>query len=420
MDKIMVKDILVTGNRVEFFLTLEGDVAKYFTDINYFLEYDEDISEVPKGILVIPFLCSVLPLSWLANAEIIVDELDKEFYNCIESLKKAYAKRYYKLPFLGSVTVNNIMEYAPIVGDKKLVFFSGGVDSLSSVVSYIDDKPQLFTVWGSDIPLGAEKEWEIVKQNALSFGQDRGLKNVFVKSSFRQHFDEWMGTLAFSDKLGTDYWRGIQHSMALISLAIPYAYKNNISNIYFPSTFTKKDWLAGDLCASYPYFDELIKSSNMQVIHDGYEYTRQDKIANIVSYIKKTNSIFPIRVCWETVTGNNCDTCRKCRVTFMELLAEKIDPNLYGFDISKEIIKNEMPDMWKNSAKTSEGELVLWFTEWWVDVQNVFIKNKEHFKNTPEVQWIYKIDFIKEMNKYNKKVKNARIINYIRKILCIK
>ena len=68
------------------------------------------------------------------------------------------------------------MEYAPIVGDKKLVFFSGGVDSLSSVVSYIDDKPQFFTVWGSDIPLGAEKEWEIVKQNALSFGQDRGLK----------------------------------------------------------------------------------------------------------------------------------------------------------------------------------------------------------------------------------------------------
>ena len=92
MDKIIVKDILVTNNRVEFFLTLEGDVAKYFTDINYFLEYDEDISEVPKGILVIPFLCSVLPLSWLANAEIIVDELDKEFYNCIESLKKLMQK----------------------------------------------------------------------------------------------------------------------------------------------------------------------------------------------------------------------------------------------------------------------------------------------------------------------------------------
>ena len=204
--------------------------------------------------------------------------------------------------------------------------------------------------------------------------------------------------------------------MALISLAIPYAYKNKISTIYFPSSLTEKNWKERVANASFPYFDELIKCANMQVIHDGYDYTRQDKIANIVSYIKKTNTIFPIRVCWETVTGSNCNTCRKCRVTFMELLAEKIDPNLYGFDISKEIIKNEMPDMWKNSAKTSEGELVLWFTEWWVDVQNVFIKNKEHFKNTPEVQWIYKIDFIKEMNKYNKIIRHNNTMNKIKNI----
>ena len=59
----MVKEILVTNNRVEFFLTLEGDVAQYFTDINYFLEYNEDISEVPKGILVIPLLGNILPIA---------------------------------------------------------------------------------------------------------------------------------------------------------------------------------------------------------------------------------------------------------------------------------------------------------------------------------------------------------------------
>ena len=182
------------------------------------------------------------------------------------------------------------MEYAPIVGDKKLVFFSGGVDSLSSVVTHIDDKPQLFTVWGSDIPLGAEKEWEIVKQNALSFGQDRDLKNVFVKSSFRDHMSQDRCNDAFQNGLGVGWWLGIQHSMALITMAIPYAYnyayKNNITNIHFPSTFTEKDWSMGNACASYPYFDNLIKCSNMQVIHDGYEHTRQDKVANIASYIK--------------------------------------------------------------------------------------------------------------------------------------
>ena len=47
-------------------------------------------------------------------------------------------------------------------------------------------------------------------------------------------------------------------------------------------------------------------------------------------------------------------------------------------------------------------------------MQNVFIKNKEHFKNTPEVQWIYKIDFIKEMNKYNKNVRYNNTMNKIK------
>ena len=192
----------------------------------------------------------------------------------------------------------------------------------------------------------------------MSFGQDRDLKNVFVKSSFRQHFDEWMCDLAFSDKLGIDYWLGIKHAMALISLAIPYAYKNEISTIYFPSTYTERDWIAGDKCASYPYFDNLIKCANMQVIHDGYEYTRQDKIANIVSYIKKTNIIFPIRVCWVTRAGTNCNKCHKCCITFVGLLAEKIDPNLYAFDFSKEVIKNEMPNVWKNSVKKPNGEVI--------------------------------------------------------------
>ena len=204
--------------------------------------------------------------------------------------------------------------------------------------------------------------------------------------------------------------------MALISLAIPYAYKNKISTIYFPSSLTEKNWKERVANASFPYFDELIKCSNMQVIHDGYKYTRQDKIANIVSYIKKTNTIFPIRVCWVTRAGTNCNKCHKCCITFMGLLAEKIDPNLYAFDISKEIIEKEMPNMWEKSGKNTNGELGSTYILWWVDVQNVFIKNKEHFKNTPEVQWIYKIDFIKEMNKYNKIIRHNNTMNKIKNI----
>ena len=119
-------------------------------------------------------------------------------------------------------------------------------------------------------------------------------------------------------------------------------------------------------------------------------------------------------MCWETVTGSNCNECYKCQITYMGIMAENIDPNLYGFDISKEVIKNEMPNMWKQCGKLPNGELKSSYVGHWVDMQNVFIKNKEHFKNTPEVQWIYKIDFIKEMNKYNKNVRYNNTMNKIK------
>lgn len=50
--------------------------------------YREDISNVPHSIAVIPFVCNILPIVWLIDAELTIDEIDRNFFDSIESFKK--------------------------------------------------------------------------------------------------------------------------------------------------------------------------------------------------------------------------------------------------------------------------------------------------------------------------------------------
>lgn len=44
-----------------------------------FLEYNYDVSDIPLSILAIPFVANVVPLVWITNSTIVINELDKSF-----------------------------------------------------------------------------------------------------------------------------------------------------------------------------------------------------------------------------------------------------------------------------------------------------------------------------------------------------
>ncbi|WP_156314661.1 hypothetical protein [Methanobrevibacter arboriphilus] len=50
----------------------------------------DDLSSVPEGISIIPILSNVLPVSWIMDATIVIDELDKTFLNQLKQLKKIF------------------------------------------------------------------------------------------------------------------------------------------------------------------------------------------------------------------------------------------------------------------------------------------------------------------------------------------
>ena len=90
MNKISISALVVGSNRIEFDCSPTGKWSEYFTDNKFYVEYETDISEVPKSILIIPILGTILPLSWIFDAEIYCQEIDEDFYNSIVEFKKGY------------------------------------------------------------------------------------------------------------------------------------------------------------------------------------------------------------------------------------------------------------------------------------------------------------------------------------------
>lgn len=154
MNNVILNKIIVEKNRVEYEYTASGLVKEYLNlDEKFFIEYSIDIADVPKSILVIPFLCNMLPISWVCDTEIKVNEIDKGFYDSINDFKQGYIDMYPKVDFKGTLIASNIVDNSYTPSKRTASFFSGGVDAFSTLISHVDEKPILVTLWGSDVKL---------------------------------------------------------------------------------------------------------------------------------------------------------------------------------------------------------------------------------------------------------------------------
>ena len=94
-NSIHIKNMHVLKNRIDYQYEVEGEWKQVFNlKDSFFVEYSQEISNVDESIAVIPFLSNILPISWLFDAEIIVDSIDKDFVECIENVKKGYKDMY--------------------------------------------------------------------------------------------------------------------------------------------------------------------------------------------------------------------------------------------------------------------------------------------------------------------------------------
>lgn len=384
MSLIRVISIFVSEKVVKVRFDVSADLEKYFSTVREFeVEYSEDISNVPQSVLIIPFVCDVLPIAWVTNAILEVPQLDREFYDSIPKIRQGYVDMSPMLIFKGGIRVGEIIDNHYESTEKTAAFFSGGVDAFATLIAHANERPQLITLWGADVKLDDVKGWGRVKQHVLNTSVDFDLPSpLFVRSNFRLIVNEiTLGELVCAS--GAGWWYGFQHGIAIISHAAPIAYLKRWKMVYIASSNTIEAW--DDICASDPRIDNNVRLVSTEVWHDQYDYTRQQKMQHIITFCRETGKQIALRVCWMSAGGGNCGHCEKCVRTIYNVLAEGEDPNDYGFSNWRHYASMHSKVVRRTLATTHHVLLE------WCDIQDRFHETNV-FRKVRHINWIYSLD----------------------------
>ncbi|WP_407376955.1 hypothetical protein [Methanobrevibacter sp.] len=403
--------------RVYFKYTIETspDLDKYFRNKQQHVKIihgDEKVAKIPDSILILPVITNFIPVAWFFDAELIVDELDETFYNCLDNIKKSYKKMYPLAEFKGKITANKLVNNSYEPSDTYISLFSQGVDSLYTVCENFDKKLHLVTVYGADIPLGKKEGWKNLSNTITEFSNSMHLNTSFIETSFYSCLNQDTLTDEIQNVASSGWWHQFQHGLVFLghSALIAYVHKAKgilISSSHSPkeSEFFKKDIMQ---CASSPITDNEFKFASCNVTHFGYEVERFEKIEAIVNYSKKHNLSFPLKVCFTSKEGGNCSICDKCSRCIMSLIALKENPEDYGFKITDETfikIQENLIYIENGINKFGKGWNIpgVKIFDWFV-IQENFNKDREYWNDNPDINWIldYNFDKIKKI-KYDYK-----------------
>jgi len=323
--------------RLAFKLSFSPDIGKYFNTDTFFIEYDEDIRNVDESILYIPVIANVAPVSWATGARIHVKELDETFIGSLRIIRNNIKSLFPGFSCAGDVDV----EYA--VSNRfchkgAAQLFTGGVDSLATYARHRDEKPAL-------IALEIFKPYNrplqgIINRELYAFAGKEGVNFHRVRSNLNYAFFNQKRLLADYGQclFEASWWASIQHGLGLLGMCAPLTTVLDIQKIYIASSATKSvPQGVGRPWGSHPYIDGNVAWADVKAVHDGLEWSRQEKIRHAIKpYIDGTGEYPKIIVCDETLRGDvlNCGRCEKCCRTIVGLALEGIDPNRCGFDVN--------------------------------------------------------------------------------------
>ena len=356
------------------------------------------MTDCPDSICVIPLVSNLLPLVWFFNVKLIVNELDKNFYESIDDIKKGYQHLFPFIKFKGKVTVKSLVDNEYVPEDNSVVLFSHGIDSLNTFVNHENENLHLTTIHGSDIPLSKVEGLNNLSKTIDEFALKYDCENSFIRSNFRRYLNYPNLNKELPENMKRNWWHQFQHGIAILSHAVIIAYEKKSRNIYMASTHSEDiaNFLDVDYvpCASSPLIDSRFRFASGRVIHDGYEYKRIDKLKNIIDF-SKTHGAMNLRVCFISNDGNNCSSCEKCSRSIFGLMSEGENPNNYGFDVDDEKlfeIKGNI-DMLMDGNEKRGWRMQDYRPYYWVNIQNNFQKNQDDLQVSDAVNWILDYEF---------------------------
>lgn len=172
-------------------------------------------------------------------------------------------------------------------------FFTGGVDSFHSALTHRDDIDALVYVYGFDVRLDDHTLRAQVSQHLHDAADLLELPLIEVVTDLR----------SFADECGVG-WEDY-HGAALATVA--HLFGPTFGRWLIPATTTYTRLYA---LGSHPLLDPRWSSECVEIVHDGADATRVEKLRKISKHEAPRRHL---RVCWENRNGDyNCGRCEKC------------------------------------------------------------------------------------------------------------
>lgn len=153
-----------------------------------------------------------------------------------------------------------------------------------------------------------------MRTHGEAVAQDFGVEFHEAASTFRTFLHEDVLTRKVAES-GDGWWHGFQHGMGILGHAAPLAWVLGKNIVYIASSNTAET-RAGVTCASDPTIDNYVRYCGVRVHHDGFEFSRQDKVRNIVQYSQSSQIPISLRVCWESEGGQTAVLARSAPERF--------------------------------------------------------------------------------------------------------
>lgn len=384
---IEITQIVKNEKKIEIYFQTTKALNKYFnTNVFTYESSIYDLSLIPDSILVIPFVANVIPIIWITNSELRVPSLDETFFHSLNDIKKGYQNMYPKISFRGKLSIELIQNnlYKP---KGKIVLFSGGIDAICTTLRHINENIELLTLWGSaDYPTNNPEIWNIHLNDLKEFANKMHLNISYIKTNFTEFIPCGYRILDQLLKPSTlHWWHDIQHGIGILGHVAPIAFLKQLETVYIASSYDIER--QPYTCASDPSIDNFVKYGSTQVIHDGYELNRQDKISYIVQKTKELSLDINVHVCLHQNLRSNCCHCEKCYRTILGLLVEGADPNKFGFNIKDNDINKMIYDI-ENKMLFPKDKIVVY-----KQIQRRANINEKNIKNPIIIKWLKSINF---------------------------
>jgi hypothetical protein len=206
------------------------------------------------------------------------------------------------------------------------LFFSGGVDSMYSLIKHQQTINHLLLVHGFDGAIPHQAAFPELLVRAHQAAAERGKKLIWVETNLRNFTDSAISWIWYAGA-----------GLASVGLLL----SNVLSRCYIASSH---DYKAQVPWGSHPLLDPLWSTEALEFLHDGCEAARARKVKTVA---EASWPLQYLRVCYEDPSQLNCGRCEKCIRTMLELyVAGALDksptfPGISELALRRLILSNE-------------------------------------------------------------------------------